>query len=148
MSHCTGFAGHALDDRLHRAADEVDPETLSQQRDERVDQSQNGERHDTDPDTPADQRLLDRQKRLGEGRDKLGLQILVRRIGHHTLHDAASGGFTPANNSHELTIPTQIMTPNGDTKLTADSLPGPPAPSFRTLEPTPIEMTVGMKTMT
>src|SRR5207248_10967668 len=85
-------------------------------------EDQDHHQHQPSPQAPADQLFLDGQQRLD------------RHLAHFfadfgLLHDlspfqpAASGGFTPPKNTHEITSPTQMTKPNRHTTQTAASVP-------------------------
>ena len=79
-------------------------------REQVVDDGEDDEQRDADAQAPADQLLLDRQQRLDLRFAKFLAEILFATL--FVLTQLASGGFTPAKNSHEIRSPTQITKPN------------------------------------
>jgi len=80
-----------------------------------IDGDQDDQQRYSEPETPANQLLLDRQQRLDfPGVDfvpEIGLRHAV-----FLLDQLTSGGLKPLKNSHEINSPTQITNPNRLTK--------------------------------
>jgi hypothetical protein len=81
-------------------------------RNEMVDHHQDDQEHETDPEAPADQLLLDRQQRLDRSVEELLADIRLRHRGFPFAAQVAKGGLTPLKNSQEMISPTQITKPN------------------------------------